>query len=96
MIALNRAAAIAMRDGAAAGLALLDALADEPKLRDYHPYRAARADLLHRLGRDAEAVQAYREAILLAGTEPEQDFLRRRLAAIERVARSPHSSPGRS
>jgi len=83
VIALNRAAAIAMRDGAAAGLALLDELADEPRLRDYHPYRAARADLLHRLGRGAEAAQAYREAIALAGTSSEQDFLRRRLTAVE-------------
>jgi RNA polymerase sigma-70 factor (ECF subfamily) len=83
VIALNRAAAIAMRDGAAAGLALLDELAAEPELRAYHPYRAARADLLHRLGRSAEAVQAYREAIALAGTESEQNFLRRRLTAIE-------------
>ncbi|MFD4673034.1 RNA polymerase sigma factor [Lentzea sp. NPDC058450] len=83
VVAVNRAAAIAMRDGAAAGLALLDALAGEPRLRDYHPFRAARADLLHRLGRDAEAAQAYREAIALAGTDSEQDFLRRRLAAVE-------------
>ncbi|WP_112262503.1 RNA polymerase sigma factor [Lentzea terrae] len=83
VVALNRAAAIAMRDGASAGLALLDELADEPKLRDYHPYRAARADLLHRLGRTAEAADAYREAIALAGTESEQAFLRRRLTAIE-------------
>ncbi|SEQ34514.1 RNA polymerase, sigma subunit, ECF family [Lentzea xinjiangensis] len=83
VVALNRAAAIAVRDGAEAGLALLDELAGEPKLRDYHPYRAARADLLHRLGRDAEAAQAYREAIALAGTGTEQDFLRRRLAAVE-------------
>ncbi|MEV6243970.1 DUF6596 domain-containing protein [Lentzea sp. NPDC051838] len=83
VIALNRAAAVAMRDGAAAGLALLDELADEPKLRDYHPYRAARADLLHRLGRRAEAAEAYREAIALAGTSSEQDFLRRRLTAVE-------------
>ncbi|HEX8869799.1 MAG TPA: DUF6596 domain-containing protein [Lentzea sp.] len=83
VIALNRAAAIAMRDGPAAGLALLDELAEEPKLRDYHPYRAARADLLHRLGRDAEAAQAYREAIAVAGTSSEQDFLRRRLTAVE-------------
>ncbi len=83
VVALNRAAAVAMRDGAAAGLELLDRLAGEPKLRDYHPFRAARADLLHRLGRDDEAAQAYREAIALAGTESEQDFLRRRLIAIE-------------
>ncbi|SEP77539.1 RNA polymerase sigma factor [Lentzea albida] len=83
VVALNRAAAVAMRDGAAAGLALLDELAGEPKLRDYRPFRAARADLLHRLGRDDEAVQAYREAIALAGTGTEQDLLRRRLAVIE-------------
>ncbi|MFD9703036.1 RNA polymerase sigma factor [Lentzea sp. NPDC059081] len=83
VVALNRAAAIAMRDGAEAGLALLDELAGEPKLRDYHPFRAARADLLHRLGRDAEAEQAYREAIELAGTESERDLLRRRLTAVE-------------
>ncbi|MFD4641721.1 RNA polymerase sigma factor [Lentzea sp. NPDC058436] len=83
VVALNRAAAVAMRDGAAAGLALLDELADEPRLRDYHPFRVARGDLLHRLGRDDEAAQAYREAIALAGTETEQDLLRRRLAVIE-------------
>lgn len=83
VVSLNRAAAIAMRDGAEVGLALLDELADEPKLRDYHPYRAARGDLLHRLGRSEEAAQAYRDAIALAGTESEQDFLRRRLTAIE-------------
>ncbi len=83
VVSLNRAAAIAMRDGAEAGLTLLDQLADEPRLRDYHPYRAARADLLHRLGRSVEAAEAYREAIALAGTESEQDLLRRRLTAIE-------------
>ncbi|SDH25284.1 RNA polymerase sigma-70 factor, ECF subfamily [Lentzea fradiae] len=84
VVALNRAAAVAMRDGAAAGLALLDELAGEPKLRDYHPFRAARADLLHRLGRDDEAVSAYREAIELAGTESERELLRLRLAALLR------------
>lgn len=83
VVALNRAAAVAMRDGPVAGLALLDELAGEPRLRDYHPFRAARADLLHRLGRCEEAAQAYREAIALAGTESEQDFLRRRLSAVE-------------
>jgi RNA polymerase sigma-70 factor (ECF subfamily) len=82
VVALNRAVAIAMRDGPAAGLALLDDLAGEPRLRGYHPYRAARADLLHRLGRTAEAVDAYREAIALAGTASERALLRRKLAAI--------------
>ena len=83
MVALNRAAAVAMRDGPEAGLALLDALADEPRLRDYHPYPAARADLLHRLGRRAEAAAAYREALDLAGTEPERAYLQRMLRSVE-------------
>jgi RNA polymerase sigma-70 factor (ECF subfamily) len=83
IVALNRAAAIAMRDGPQAGLALLDNLADEPQLRGYHPYLAARADLLHRLGRHAEAAAVYRKAVALAGTEPERAFLYRRLDIIE-------------
>jgi RNA polymerase sigma-70 factor (ECF subfamily) len=85
VIALNRAVAVAMRDGPPAGLALLDELADEPLLRGYHPYPAARADLLRRLGRHAEAAQAYREALALAGTEPERTLLRHRLAAVEQT-----------
>ncbi|MFI7518853.1 RNA polymerase sigma factor [Micromonospora globbae] len=82
VVALNRAVAVAMRDGPAAGLALLDELAGEPRLRAYHPWVAARAELLHRLGRDAEAADAYRRALELAGTEPERSHLRRRLAAV--------------
>ncbi|MEV0290219.1 RNA polymerase sigma factor [Kribbella sp. NPDC050820] len=82
VVALNRAAAIAMRDGPEKGLALLDELSDEPRLREYHPYPTARADLLHRLGRLPEATAAYEEALALAGTEPERAHLRRRLAAI--------------
>ncbi|MCT2586914.1 RNA polymerase sigma factor [Actinophytocola gossypii] len=84
VVALNRAAAVAMRDGPAAGLALLDELAGEPRLRGHHPYPAARADLLARLGRSGEAASAYREAIELAGTEPERAHLRRRLDALDR------------
>ncbi|MGO1052288.1 RNA polymerase sigma factor [Crossiella sp. CA198] len=83
VVALNRAAAVAMRDGPAAGLALLDELAGEPKLRGYHLYPLARADLLERLGRDEEAATAYREALELAGTEPERAHLRDRLVALE-------------
>ncbi|KAB8193323.1 RNA polymerase sigma factor [Nonomuraea phyllanthi] len=83
VVALNRAAAIAMRDGPRAGLALLDELAGEPRLRDYHPYHAARADLLARLGRRAEAATAYRRALELAGTEPERRHLRRELGSME-------------
>ncbi|WP_084957795.1 RNA polymerase sigma factor [Thermoactinospora rubra] len=79
VVALNRAAAVAMRDGPQAGLALLDELAGEPRLRGHHPYQAARGDLLSRLGRYGEAAAAYREALALAGTEPERAHLRRRL-----------------
>ncbi|MGX7730558.1 RNA polymerase sigma factor [Rhodococcus sp. 2H158] len=79
VVAVNRAAAVAMRDGPEAGLALLDALADEPRLRGYHPYSTARGELLHRLGRDDEAAVAYRRALEQAGTEPEREHLRRRL-----------------
>ncbi|WP_262401625.1 hypothetical protein [Actinomadura sp. CNU-125] len=82
-MALNRAAAVAMRDGPEAGLALLDELAGEPRLRGYHPYAAARADLLRRLGRLTEAAEAYREAIGLAETDRERALLRRMLDAVE-------------
>ncbi|MEU9928078.1 MULTISPECIES: RNA polymerase sigma factor [Streptomyces] len=79
VVALNRAVAVAMRDGPGAGLALLDALAGEPRLRAYPPYVVARGDLLGRLGRDGEAAAAYREALELTGTEPERAALRRKL-----------------
>ncbi|MFH9759349.1 RNA polymerase sigma factor [Streptomyces anulatus] len=79
VVEVNRAVAVAMRDGPGAGLALLDALAGEPKLRAYPPYVVARGDLLGRLGRDGEAAAAYREALELAGTEPERAALRRKL-----------------
>ncbi|WP_433607830.1 RNA polymerase sigma factor [Prescottella agglutinans] len=83
VVALNRAVAVAMRDGPEAGIALLDGLADEPRLRSYHPYAAARAELLIRLGRRPEAAEAYRRALDLAGTEPEREHLRRRLGEVE-------------
>ncbi|MGC4773504.1 RNA polymerase sigma factor [Micromonospora sp. DT44] len=82
VVALNRAAAVAMRDGPDAGLALLDGLADDPRLRGYHLYPATRADLLRRLGRLDEAAAAYRDALALVGTEPERAHLRRRLASV--------------
>jgi RNA polymerase sigma-70 factor (ECF subfamily) len=82
VVALNRAAAVAMRDGPADGLALLDDLAGEPLLHAYGPYHVARADLLHRLGRHPEAAAAYRTALDLAGTEPERAHLRRRIDAL--------------
>lgn len=82
VVALNRAAAVAMRDGASSGLALLDELAGEPLLRSYCPYYVARADLLQRLGRVGEAADVYRTALSLAGTEPERAHLRRRVAGL--------------
>ncbi|MET8123856.1 sigma-70 family RNA polymerase sigma factor [Micromonospora sp. NPDC005189] len=82
VVALNRAAAVAMRDGPEAGLALLDELADDPRLRGYHPYPAARADLLRRLGRHDEAAAAYRSALTLVGTEPERAYLLRQLKSV--------------
>jgi RNA polymerase sigma-70 factor (ECF subfamily) len=83
VVALNRAAAVAMRDGPEAGLALLDELAGEPRLRGYHLFPATRADLLRRLGRRTEAADAYREALALVGTDPERAHLERRLEALD-------------
>jgi RNA polymerase sigma-70 factor (ECF subfamily) len=82
VVALNRAVAVAMRDGPQAGLDLLDGLASEPRLRGYHPYLVARADLLSRLGRRPEAEVVYRQALDLVGTEPERAHLRRRLQTV--------------
>jgi RNA polymerase sigma-70 factor, ECF subfamily len=82
VVELNRAVAVAMRDGPAAGLDLIDRVAAAPELRGYHPLPAARADLLARLGRRAEAAEAYRAALELVGNEPERIYLTRRLAAL--------------
>lgn len=82
LVELNRAVAVALSDGPAAGLVLLDALAADGRLEDYHLLHAARADLLHRLGRDGEAVAAYRRALELVGNSPERAFLTRRLSAL--------------
>jgi len=71
-VALNRAIAIGEVDGAAAALAIVDAL----DLEGYHPFYAARADLLRRLGRHGEAAAAYARAAELAPTEAEREFLR--------------------
>jgi len=79
VVELNRAAAMAMRDGPAAGLALIDALLARGDLDDYHLAHAARADLCRRLGRTADARASYARALELAGQEPERRFLRKRL-----------------
>jgi RNA polymerase sigma-70 factor (ECF subfamily) len=72
VVALNRAIAIGEVQGAAAALALVEAL----NLDNYHPFHATRADLLRRLGRDGEARAAYERAADMAPTEAERDFLR--------------------
>jgi RNA polymerase sigma-70 factor, ECF subfamily len=83
VVALNRAVAVAMRDGPAAGLALMDDLAASGDLDGYHLLHAGRADLLRRLGRGPEAAAAYRRALELAANPVERTFLSRRLAELD-------------
>jgi RNA polymerase sigma-70 factor (ECF subfamily) len=82
VVELNRAVAIAMRDGPAAGLALMEALRARGELTSYLPAHAARAELLRRLGRTAEAAEAFRSALALARQEPERRLIERRLGAL--------------
>jgi RNA polymerase sigma-70 factor, ECF subfamily len=82
VVELNRAVAVAMRDGPAAGLGLIDAILNRGDLADYHLAHAARADLLRRLGRREEAGQAYERALALARQVPERRFLGMRLAQL--------------
>jgi RNA polymerase sigma-70 factor (ECF subfamily) len=79
VVELNRAAAVAMRDGPQAGLALVDAILERGDLADYHLAHSARADLHRRLGRAAEARAAYRTALELTRQDPERRFIERRL-----------------
>ena len=82
VVELNRAAAVAMRDGPAAGLALIDAILARGELRDYHLAHSARADLLRRLGMKTEAAAAYERAMELTTQAPERRFLARRRAEL--------------
>lgn len=79
VVELNRAVAVAMTDGVPAGLALVDDLTASGRLAGYHLLPATRADLLRRAGRTAEAENAYEEALQLAPTEPERNYLSQRL-----------------
>jgi len=81
VVELNRAVAVAMADGPERGLELVDALAAGGALDGYHLLHSARADLLRRLGRSAEAAAAYRQALELAANPVEREFLERRLRA---------------
>ena len=82
VVALNRAVAVAMRDGPAAGLGLVERLLEGEALRRYHLAHAARADLCRRLGRTSEARRAYEQALALASQPAERRFLERRLAEL--------------
>jgi RNA polymerase sigma-70 factor (ECF subfamily) len=86
VVALNRAVALAEVDGPEAALAELDELSQDGRLAGYHYLPAAQAALLRRLGRRAEAADAYRAALELASNEAERDFLGRRLAALSAPA----------
>ena len=83
VVELNRAVAVAMRDGPAAGLALVDAILARGALSDYRLAHAARADLCRRLGRNPDARASYERALALTRQEPERRFLERRLAELK-------------
>ncbi|MGQ0667341.1 MAG: RNA polymerase sigma factor, partial [Nitrospiraceae bacterium] len=83
VVELNRAVAVAMRDGPSAGLELINTILARGDLSDYHLIHSARADLSRRLGRTAEARSSYERALSLTQQEPERRFLERRLKALE-------------
>jgi len=85
VVELNRAAAIAMRDGPAAGLALIDAILARGDLADYHLAFSAKADLCRRLGRTADAIAAYERALTLTTQVPERRFIERRITQLREV-----------
>ena len=82
VIELNRAVAVAMRDGPAAGLALVDAILDRGDLRDYRLAHAARAELCRRVGRVADARKSFERALALTRQEPERRFLEKRISNL--------------
>jgi RNA polymerase sigma-70 factor (ECF subfamily) len=82
VVALNRAVAVAMRDGPLAGLQIIDGILAEGNLADYHLAHAARADLCRRLGKTADAKASYQKALALVRQEPERRFLEKRLQEL--------------
>ena len=84
IVELNRAVALAMRDGPLAGLVLVEAILAQGDLVDYHLAHAARADLCRRLGKNADARDSYRRALELSRQEPERRFIERRLNELEK------------
>jgi len=98
VVELNRAVAIAERDGPEAGLAIIDAILKRGDLAGYHFAHSAQAELLRRLGRTGEARLAYARALDIAQQEPERRFLQRRLAELQsrsETTRGPVEHPGR-
>ena len=93
VVELNRAVAVAMRDGPAPGLALIDDLLARGELPEYHLAHSARAELCRRLGKNAAARAAYGQALALTRQEPERRFLERRLAELD-TKRSVNSGVG--
>jgi predicted RNA polymerase sigma factor len=83
VVELNRAVAVSMSEGPAAGLILVDALADEPALKNYHLLPSVRGDLLERLGRRQEASTEYEKAALMTRNESERELLRERIACSQ-------------
>ncbi len=83
VVELNRAVAIAMADGASAGLRLLDELELRGELSEYYLLPAARGDLLRRMGRWVESIAAYRRALALVTQSAEEKFLARRVSEVE-------------
>jgi RNA polymerase sigma-70 factor, ECF subfamily len=88
VIGLNRAVAVAMRDGPAAGLAIIDGILERGDLTEYRPAHAARAELRRRLGRTEEARASYERALALTKQEPERRYLERQLASLAKGERS--------
>lgn len=93
VVALNRAVAVSMVHGPTVALADVDALAEDPRLAGYHYLPAIRADLLHRLGRDTEAAEAYRAAIDLVDNDAERVFLTTRLGRVQPGSAGPAEPP---
>ena len=87
VIELNRAVAVAMRDGPAEGLRLIDVILERGDLDDYYLAHSARADLRKRLGRNAEAIESYARALSLAKQDPARRFLERRLRELGALPR---------
>jgi len=84
VVGLNRAVAVAMRDGPAAGLALIDEILKRGELADYRLAHAARAELCRRLGKIADAKASYERALKLTRQEPERRLIEKRLAELTR------------